>query len=79
MSLKKFEFSMIMYLVVSSSGYYFVLGILRELLLFPLLYLSCSCFAFFNAVNHAPPPTLAQQGGGGSLLGGIGSTIAQGK
>ncbi|EXC32998.1 hypothetical protein L484_014778 [Morus notabilis] len=30
-------------------------------------------------VNHAPPPAPAQQGGGGgSLLGGIGSTIAQG-
>ncbi|KAL5563366.1 hypothetical protein UlMin_033113 [Ulmus minor] len=29
-------------------------------------------------LNHAPPPAPAQQGGGGSLLGGIGSTIAQG-
>ncbi|OAY45206.1 coiled-coil-helix-coiled-coil-helix domain-containing protein 10, mitochondrial [Manihot esculenta] len=29
-------------------------------------------------VNHAPPPAPAQSGGGGSLLGGIGSTIAQG-
>ncbi|KAL5562699.1 hypothetical protein UlMin_032446 [Ulmus minor] len=31
-----------------------------------------------QTVNHAPPPAPAQQGGGGSLLGGIGSTIAQG-
>ncbi|KAG2704951.1 hypothetical protein I3843_05G029200 [Carya illinoinensis] len=29
-------------------------------------------------VNHAPPPAPAQGGGGGSILGGIGSTIAQG-
>ncbi|KAJ4847915.1 hypothetical protein Tsubulata_011751 [Turnera subulata] len=29
-------------------------------------------------VNHAPPPAPAQSSGGGSLLGGIGSTIAQG-
>ena len=29
-------------------------------------------------VNRAPPPAPVQQGGGGSLLGGIGSTIAQG-
>ncbi|XP_039035167.1 coiled-coil-helix-coiled-coil-helix domain-containing protein 10, mitochondrial-like, partial [Hibiscus syriacus] len=28
--------------------------------------------------QHAPPPAPAQSGGGGSLLGGIGSTIAQG-
>ncbi|KAK3185200.1 hypothetical protein Dsin_032486 [Dipteronia sinensis] len=31
-----------------------------------------------QTVNHAPPPAPAQSGGGGSLLGGIGSTIAQG-
>ncbi|KAL5560638.1 hypothetical protein UlMin_036849 [Ulmus minor] len=31
-----------------------------------------------QTVNHASPPAPAQQGGGGSLLGGIGSTIAQG-
>ncbi|KAG0463526.1 hypothetical protein HPP92_019595 [Vanilla planifolia] len=30
-----------------------------------------------NSVNHAPPPAPVQ-GGGGSILGGIGSTIAQG-
>ncbi|KAJ7946794.1 Cox19-like CHCH family protein [Quillaja saponaria] len=29
-------------------------------------------------VHHASPPAPAQSGGGGSLLGGIGSTIAQG-
>ncbi|EEF29615.1 coiled-coil-helix-coiled-coil-helix domain-containing protein 10, mitochondrial [Ricinus communis] len=29
-------------------------------------------------VSHAPPPAPAQSSGGGSLLGGIGSTIAQG-
>ncbi|KAJ4716762.1 Cox19-like CHCH family protein [Melia azedarach] len=29
-------------------------------------------------VQHAPPPAPAQSGGSGSLLGGIGSTIAQG-
>ncbi|KAH7517638.1 hypothetical protein FEM48_Zijuj09G0085900 [Ziziphus jujuba var. spinosa] len=29
-------------------------------------------------VNHAPPPAPAQGGSGGSMLGGIGSTIAQG-
>ncbi|XP_065872079.1 uncharacterized protein [Euphorbia lathyris] len=29
-------------------------------------------------VNHAPPPAHVQSSGGGSLLGGIGSTIAQG-
>ena len=29
-------------------------------------------------VQHAPPPAPAQSGGGGSILGGIGSTIAQG-
>ncbi|KAJ0077970.1 hypothetical protein Patl1_37095 [Pistacia atlantica] len=29
-------------------------------------------------VQRAPPPAPAQSGGGGSLLGGIGSTIAQG-
>ncbi|XP_028754068.1 coiled-coil-helix-coiled-coil-helix domain-containing protein 10, mitochondrial [Neltuma alba] len=28
--------------------------------------------------HHAPPPAPAQSGSGGSLLGGIGSTIAQG-
>ncbi|KAM7251396.1 hypothetical protein ACFE04_023279 [Oxalis oulophora] len=28
--------------------------------------------------HHAPPPAVAQSGGGGSMLGGIGSTIAQG-
>ncbi|KAH7575538.1 hypothetical protein JRO89_XS02G0137900 [Xanthoceras sorbifolium] len=31
-----------------------------------------------QTVNHAPPPAPAQGGGGGSMLGGIGSTIAQG-
>lgn len=31
-----------------------------------------------DAVNHAPPPAPAQAGSGGSMLGGIGSTIAQG-
>ncbi|KAK2662860.1 hypothetical protein Ddye_001434 [Dipteronia dyeriana] len=32
-----------------------------------------------QTVNHSPPPAPAQSGGGGgSLLGGIGSTIAQG-
>ena len=31
-----------------------------------------------DAVNHAPPPAHAQSSGGGSILGGIGSTIAQG-
>ncbi|KAK4724231.1 hypothetical protein AABB24_037066 [Solanum stoloniferum] len=29
-------------------------------------------------VNHAPPPAPMQSSGGGSMLGGIGSTIAQG-
>ncbi|KAK4776965.1 hypothetical protein SAY86_005653 [Trapa natans] len=29
-------------------------------------------------VHHAPPPAPAQPSGGGSILGGIGSTIAQG-
>ncbi|KDP30002.1 hypothetical protein JCGZ_18769 [Jatropha curcas] len=29
-------------------------------------------------VNHAPPPAPVQNSGGGSLLGGLGSTIAQG-
>ncbi|MED6157014.1 hypothetical protein PIB30_118619 [Stylosanthes scabra] len=29
-------------------------------------------------VHQAPPPAPAQSGGGGSMLGGIGSTIAQG-
>ncbi|OMO85267.1 Cox19-like CHCH family protein [Corchorus capsularis] len=29
-------------------------------------------------VQHAPPPAPAQSSGGGSILGGIGSTIAQG-
>ncbi|KAL5539778.1 hypothetical protein UlMin_043294 [Ulmus minor] len=33
---------------------------------------------FSNFSLHAPPLALAQQGGGRSLLGGIGSTIAQG-
>jgi hypothetical protein len=32
----------------------------------------------FDAVNRAPPPAPAQAGSGGSILGGIGSTIAQG-
>ncbi|KAL5550302.1 hypothetical protein UlMin_000478 [Ulmus minor] len=32
-----------------------------------------------QTINHAPPPAPTQQGGGGSLIGGIGSTIAQGK
>ncbi|KAJ6299221.1 hypothetical protein OIU76_020230 [Salix suchowensis] len=31
-----------------------------------------------QTVNHAPPPAHAQGSGGGSILGGIGSTIAQG-
>ncbi|XP_038681307.1 coiled-coil-helix-coiled-coil-helix domain-containing protein 10, mitochondrial-like [Tripterygium wilfordii] len=31
-----------------------------------------------QTVNHAPPPAPAQGGSGGSMLGGIGSTIAQG-
>ncbi|KAG6789636.1 coiled-coil-helix-coiled-coil-helix domain-containing protein 10 [Populus alba x Populus x berolinensis] len=31
-----------------------------------------------QTVNHAPPPAHAQSSGGGSILGGIGSTIAQG-
>ncbi|KAG6762521.1 hypothetical protein NC652_023359 [Populus alba x Populus x berolinensis] len=31
-----------------------------------------------QTVNHAPPPVHTQSSGGGSLLGGIGSTIAQG-
>lgn len=36
-------------------------------------------YCIFYAVQHAPPPAPAQSGGGGgSLLGGIGSTIAQG-
>jgi hypothetical protein len=30
------------------------------------------------AARQAPPPAPAQQNGGGSILGGIGSTIAQG-
>ena len=35
-------------------------------------------FVLFPAVRQAPPPAPAQSGGGGSILGGIGSTIAQG-
>ncbi|XP_047334898.1 uncharacterized protein LOC124938500 isoform X2 [Impatiens glandulifera] len=31
-----------------------------------------------QTASHAPPPATVQGGGGGSLLGGIGSTIAQG-
>lgn len=31
-----------------------------------------------QTVNQAPPPAPVQSGGGGSILGGIGSTIAQG-
>ncbi|ESQ40889.1 hypothetical protein EUTSA_v10014959mg [Eutrema salsugineum] len=31
-----------------------------------------------QTVNRAPPPATAQPNGGGSMLGGIGSTIAQG-
>lgn len=30
------------------------------------------------AVSHAPPPAPVQRSSGGSILGGIGSTIAQG-
>lgn len=33
---------------------------------------------YFDAVNHAPPPAPVQASSGGSMLGGIGSTIAQG-
>lgn len=43
-------------------------------MLFPRLSFS----RIIQAVNHAPPPAPVQSGSGGSMLGGIGSTIAQG-
>lgn len=43
-----------------------------------IFYLTAYICLIVNAVNRAPPPAPVQGGGGGSMLGGLGSTIAQG-
>ena len=44
----------------------------------PIMFLHLKFYYLCDAVNHAPPPAPVQASGGGSLLGNIGSTIAQG-
>uniref|UniRef100_A0A6M2F137 CHCH domain-containing protein n=1 Tax=Populus davidiana TaxID=266767 RepID=A0A6M2F137_9ROSI len=56
----------------------FYVVILNLALLFFKQSLALIHLFFPDAVNHASPPAHAQSSGGGSLLGGIGSTIAQG-